>query len=134
MYSTNGASKKANFESVKLLLKSGVDINKTMKYQQSNRNALMIHLESNDPKEHLAMLLFAAGEILDKNSTDVPKYLQFNTLNLKHLCREAIRQRLVQLNSHKHLFSRVPQLMLPASLTSYLLYYTSLDDDIDDDK
>ena len=127
------ASETASYECAKRLLKSGVHINKTIQCNESIRNALTIHLESKDPKEHLVMLLFAAGEILDKNKSLTPNCLHFNSLNLKHLCREAIRKRLIQLIPKEHLFSRIPQLGLPASLTSYLLYYTSLNDDIDND-
>ena len=45
---------------------------------------------------------------------------------LKHICREAIRTHLLRLNPRRHLFGRVPRLGLPASMTSYLLYNTSL--------
>ena len=53
------ASEKASYECAKLLLNSGVHINKTMQHNESSKNALTIHLESKDPKEHLVMLLFA---------------------------------------------------------------------------
>ena len=47
-------------------------------------------------------------------------------LSLRHLCREAIRNYLLKLNRHKHLFGRVPNLGLPTSLSSYLLYNMEL--------
>ena len=53
--------------------------------------------------------------------------------NLKHLCREAIREHLLHLDQHENLFQRVPRLGLPALLQSYLLYWQTLDDNDDDD-
>ena len=74
-------------------------------------------------------LLFAAGETID-GSTDaekLPDCLKFEALNLKHLCREAIRKHLLNLDPHHHLFGRIPQLGLPPSLTKFLLYNVSLE-------
>ena len=48
-------------------------------------------------------------------------------LCLSHLCREAIRKHLLQMNK-MNLFCWVPRLGLPAPLTSYLLYDTTLED------
>ena len=53
------------------------------------------------------------------------------TLNLRHICRETIRKHLLNLDPHTHLFDRMPRLGLPSLLTRYLLYYKSLDDDVD---
>ena len=39
-------------------------------------------------------------------------------LHLKHICREAIRKHLLNLDPHTHLFGRVPRLGLPTTNTS----------------
>ena len=36
------------------------------------------------------------------------------------------------MDPHEHLFGRIPRLGLPASMTEYLMYGVSLDDDDDD--
>ena len=83
-------------------------------------------------------LLFAAGkrtpETVQKlleptESIIVAEYLPQIQIkfNLKHLCREAIRKYLIDLDPHTHLFGRIPRLRLPKSITEYLLYYLSLD-------
>ena len=61
----------------------------------------------------------------------VPEYLLFKDLKpcLSHLCREVIRKHLLKLDLHTNLFVRAPQLGLPKSLTSYILYDQSLEDD-----
>ena len=46
--------------------------------------------------------------------------------DLKHLCREAIRKHLLELDLHTHLFGRIPKLGLPKPLTEYLLFRMSL--------
>ena len=62
-------------------------------------------------------------------------------LSLKNICRESIRNHLLQM-SNVNLFARVPKLPLPKALQSYLLYYQALqeeeeeeeiEDDDDDD-
>ena len=50
------------------------------------------------------------------------------------MCGEAIRKHLLDLDPHRHLFSRVPRLGLPRSLTEYLLYDMSLDTHSEEDK
>ena len=81
----------------------------------------------------ILLLLIAAGELFaaseaesginakvcDTTATDLK-------LNLKHLCREAIREHLLAIDPHENLFGRVPQLGLPSSLAKYLLYNMSL--------
>ena len=52
-------------------------------------------------------------------------------LNLKHLCRKAIREHLLRI-SDMQLFITVPTLGLPWNITDYLLYNKTLDDDDDD--
>ena len=85
------------------------------------------------------MLLFAGGEQRgrtvqrysiygDTFLTEMPEFLKQADLNLclKHACREAVRNHLIGLNKHLHLFHRVYQLGLPTLLASYLVYYMSL--------
>ena len=65
----------------------------------------------------------------------IPDCLTFHDsqLQLKHICREAIRKHLLDLDPHQHLFGRIPKLGLPFALINYLLYGQSLDDDMLDD-
>ena len=112
------------------------------------QNALMSHLELFEPVHRgLVSLLFAAGEILDDADDDLKDLaqdvLQFKEIRiqLKHICRKAVRKHLLNLDPHEHLFGRIPRLELPEIITQYLLYDQSLnnddesvyDDDDDDD-
>ena len=114
-------------------------------------NALMSHLNNFRPVYgELVRLLFAAGESLDDGFVDgitehsedddnfggIARYfldLKNRNLQLKHICREAIRKHLLDLDPHQHLFGRVPLLGLPELVSLYLLYDESLDDDNNDD-
>ena len=76
------------------------------------------------------MLLFAAGEMLNENFQDkMAFFFRFNEIGiqLKHLCREAIRKHLIKLEPNVHLFDRIPRLGLPTVLAEYLLYGVSLE-------
>ena len=104
-------------------------------------NALTSYMSHNKGLDKdVCSLLFAAGETtpevieksfpLNGNETlDVVEYLPEIQIKfyLKHLCREAIRKHLLNLDPHTHLFGRIPKIGLPKSLTEYLLYYMSLD-------
>ena len=99
-------------------------------------NALTYHLLfSNSVNQDLCSLLFSAGETTVETITarhrtiNVVDYLPqiLIKFNLKHLCKEAIRKHLINLDPHTHLFGRIPRLRLPKSITEYLLYYLSLD-------
>ena len=96
--------------------------------------------------KHIALLLYASGEILDSDSVQtsmygyvniirvvVPEFIRLSKLklSLKHNCRQAIRKHLtdLDLNPHNQLFDRVLKLGLPVSLAQYLLYGMSLDED-----
>ena len=83
------------------------------------------------PDKTMVLFLYASGEILRANTLQrLKKYRKVKKnlkLNLKKLCREAIRKHLLKLDPHSHLFGRVPRLGLPVSLTSYLLYNFTLD-------
>ena len=92
--------------------------------------------------EKLQLLLLAAGEIIGDVSMVIrdefgnttvkllPDHLQFPQQKLcsKHMCRQAIRNHLIHLDPHRHLFHRIPQMGLDEILSSYLLYDVSLDD------
>ena len=72
-------------------------------------------------------LLFAAGDKITQPSDEVKRILnELGEVNLSHLCREIIRNHLLELDPHTHLFGRVPRLGLPAALQSYLLYHQTL--------
>ena len=118
----------------KFLLRSGAKINIG---NSGSGNALRRLVEYFDVNDELYRLLFAAGETLDGIPDEkIPTCLKFNDvrLDLKHICREAVRKHLLKLDPHTHLFGRVPELGLPSLLTEYLLYHMSLNDDIDDNK
>ena len=125
----------------KLLLRSGAEI---YLFDRDSRKALQHQVaRCCDSMEYamecadISLLLFAAGETLDGsiNAKKLPDCLKFDDIKmvLKHICREAIRKHLLQLDPHTHLFGRVPRLGLPSLLTEYLLYNQALDDDRDDD-
>ena len=122
------------------LLKAGSEINRL---DHLGRNSLQFSMEDNQRNvKDIHMLLYAAGETLDGPTvpTDdftnggimhisIPEYLQElrENLDLKHLCREAIRKHLIDVDPHRHLFVRIPKLGLPSLMTEYLLYDCSLD-------
>ena len=127
------------------LLNAGAQINRI---DVNGYNALKSHLRRNSPPaRRLCRLLHAAGEIYVKSffSPTLPTCLQFRKqrLQLKHICRVAVRNHLLKLDPHTQLFGRVPLLGLPPSLTSYLMFNMTLgpptgndedaDDDVDDD-
>ena len=101
------------------------------------------------PSKEATLILLAVGEIL-KGTTlkkyssggrvftvEVPGFLQQDPelrFCLKHLCRETIRNHLITLDRHSHLFHRIPQLGLPSGLNSYLLYNRALEDDDTEEK
>ena len=126
---------------LKCLLKNGVRINNVY---DSNLNTLReIIVDERYPKDirsikNMCHFLFAAGETLDGDviihsgqKFPVPRYLLHTDkkLDLKHLCREAIRKHLLKLNPHTQLFSRVPKFGLPWLIEDYLLYGESLEPD-----
>ena len=76
------------------------------------------------------LLLYAAGQQLNGHELKIVTEILHETqrLCLKHLCREAIREHLLELDPYTHLFGRVPRLGLPRLITEYLLHGVSLDD------
>ena len=119
-------------ESLRTLLKAGSTLNTSLKHSALKGHIATMFYNGNDLKE-VCLLLLAAGEKLDATAFNapvpIPDYLLFKDLqlNLKHLCREAIRKHLLKLDPHTHLFSRVPRLGLPSMLAEYSLYDMSLD-------
>ena len=121
----------------RLLLKHHSRINGR---DHKSHNALRKYMSSANPiNKEICSLLFAAGEtapetvkkrwIQPDKPINISDYLpQINIkFDLKHLCREAIRKHLLDLDRHTNLFDRMPRLGLPTSLAEYLLYYMSLD-------
>ena len=128
------AAFEGNFQCMKLLLKEGAHVNKF----SCRGNIVTYYLEHTTRiKKCIPKLLQAAGEEIGSSlGGKIPAYLKKHdgiTLELKHICREAIRKHLLELNSHQNLFSRIPRLGLPSALVRYLLYYRSVDADDDDD-
>ena len=119
---------------IRELLLAGAKVNMT------TPNALQECLSRESPLQDSCMLLFAAGEVINgttfmykdswgkEKKVVVPSYLLLDDikLNLKHLCREAIRKHLLDVDPHTNLFSRIPSLGLPSLLNEYLLYDVSL--------
>ena len=124
---------------IKLLLLVGIKINVPNVYYTNTLTYYISQCKRRIEKTNkgICMLLFAAGERVSgpvvEGSTyycrnivkaQVPEYLLHKELQmcLKHLCRETIRNHLLDLDPHTHLFYRLPRLGLPKSLTKYLLY------------
>ena len=147
---------KDNENTIKVLLRAGMNVNVP---NHDNNNVLCSQILYADWLDNIrgdrnghvmhygrCMLLYAAGNTVDGTTVEgtvldkmkqapVPDYLLFKDLklNLKHLCREAIRKHLLSLDQHTHLFGRVSRLGLPTLINSFLLYNMCLDDDADDD-
>ena len=127
-----------SIECIKMLLTVGAHVNKI---NSQGNNALKYYLiNCHPPDEDIALLLHAAGEVIDgiiiettsilgrRKLIPIPDFLLAHKLNvtLMGLCRETIRNRFLELGPSTHLFRRVPSLGLPRSLASYLLYDRSL--------
>ena len=95
----------------------------------SRSNLLSIRRGEAGQRERFIKLFYAAGETINGTKVQVPDCLKSPEFSLKHLCRETIRKHLLDIDPHQHLFGRIPKLRLPSSLTAYLLYNVSLDDD-----
>ena len=139
-------SRSLRMSTIRLLLRTGIKINVIHQYYNNTLTHYIVDCKRfyNRLNKDICMLLFAAGERVtgpvvegrrtynhDIVEAQVPEYLLHKDLQmcLKHLCREAIRNHLLELDPHTHLFGRVPRLGLPKSLTEYLLYNQTLDDD-----
>ena len=130
-----------NLRCMKLLLIAGARVNVI---NEVGQNAMKYHLsESSFISEDILFLLFVAGETVDVATVDrydadseygarvdVADYLpkiEPNLLDLKHICREAIRAQLIKSNPQENMFTKIPKLNLPSSLEEYLLYDVALD-------
>ena len=139
---------------IRRLLRAGIHINKFSRSKRQNALGIFLDykfkyqnareyfitsrgIEYGVNYEPAMMLLYAAGETLEGTDVEkIPEELMFEEekLQLKHMCREAIRKHLLKLDPHQHLFVRIPRLGLPSALNKYLLFNQSLDDDKDDDE
>ena len=108
---------------IKALLRTGAKVN----YIKGNFLTSCLNSRRRDlRKKELALLLFAAGEELNKKKSIVPDYLEPpKRRTLKHLCRKAIREHLLKM-SDVNLFYTVARLGLPPALSKYLLYEQSV--------
>ena len=115
---------------LQMLFREGLEIN------SSRPSILTYYLKKFKGKEkrEIVLILAAAGEKIDATSrVQIPLYLMPERMpHLKHLCREAIREHLLKLDPHAHLFGRVPRLGLPSLMTDYLLYNVSLNETLED--
>ena len=115
---------------VKELIKANCQINKS--------SGKMVHaLTQQEEDEYpidkpIVKLLFAVGEIFgdDEINEMAQSWLQLyeNQMDLKYICREAIRRHLLHLDPNGNLFCRISELGLPEILKKYLLYDVSPDD------
>ena len=103
-----------NWKNVKLLLRAGLRIN------TSKKGIFIYH--------KLADEFYAAGERIPPEIISYYIRRENRQYCLKHQCRVRIRKHLLELDPHENLFVRVPQLGLPKSLATYLLYDVSMDD------
>ena len=119
-----------DLQMLRFLLSIGVKIN----FVGFRGNALTTCLHLREERRESALLLFAAGETIDESAVKrVPKYLQpEKDINLLDICRGRIRQHLLTLDPHAHLFDRVPLLGLPATVTNFLVHNQTLDDSQED--
>ena len=98
---------------------SSCDVNKTSEYKA----IFMSEINPNDSKPSLFQehfkLLHAAGELQGR----MPSYGadERELLTLKDICRDVIRNHLIDLDPHINLFCRIPELHLPRNLQSFLL-------------
>ena len=134
---------RSNIRVVQRLLRAGADVNRLNK---GGCNALTELIKCGNSKHlNMAFVLLAAGETFVKtsgsgNNTLLPVLEEMMLKEIKpglsHLCREAIRSRLLKLDPHKNLFHRIPRLegILPIQLIEYLLYDMSLETIYDDDE
>ena len=139
-----------HIETVKVLLRAGAHINKKNIF---GYNALQHYIaQHRTSRKEMLMLLVAAGETLGGSTRDsnksidgdneersftrlyneqicFPERCHTDVLSLHDHCRKAIRRRLLEVDSHAHLFYRVLRLGFPKSLTSFLLYDIEIGDE-----
>ena len=107
------------YNATKLLLKAGADV-----HGEAMGNTVWNAVKRKNLK--CVELLYQAGASIEGSiSDDIPR----KESSLKHLCREKIRNILMDLHPHSNLVISVPRLNLPSSIASYLLCGLSLDED-----
>ncbi len=120
------------FPVVKLLVSKGAEINGR---DSNGLNAFMNVCMHKDPtknmwkvfNEDVMVYLYAAGSTMDEGVVVVPPFLEYlrsfkNEKHLKHLCRDVITRKLIDCHPRTTLFNVVPQLGLPPSVASYMVY------------
>ena len=125
---------------LKMLLTLGANVNEVNKYGMNALNLCIANGKDTTRDIDKCMFLLAAGEriALDDDGDsftcsghkyNIPKYLKITEqkLCLKHLCRQTIREYLIDIRPYSHLFGRIPELRLPSVIKRYLLYEMSLD-------
>ena len=125
---------------LKMLLTLGANVNEVNKYGMNALTLCIAKSKDTTRDRDKCMFLLAAGERIDVDEDGnkftcrgkkylIPEYLKITRqkLCLKHICRQAIREYLIDLSPHSHLFGRIPELRLPSRITRYLLYEMSLD-------
>ena len=127
-----------NVRVTRRLLKANCRINNTIRVSDKE---LMLRFKGRPEHGDVVRLLFSAGEIfilsnmITHGNGDfdwIARYFRNTTsrqMQLAHICRVSIRDRLLKLDLHQHLFNRIPRLGLPELLKRYLLYDESPDDD-----
>ena len=128
-----------NINCVRMLLKAGAYVNKTL--QNKGSNAMACHLSRSQRNEDLLKLLLVAGE--STTDREIMKLVfhgpaeetkdeeelhpeEEQDINLMYKCRDAIRGHIATTNPHFNMFSAVAKLGLPDLMCSYLLYNLTL--------
>lgn len=129
------AAHKGDISLIRLLLKSGVEINRTINL--TNLNSLMYHvLCSQTVSRNITRLLFIAGEEFNPACITVvntKRYVEKSDFfteveeeSLIQRCRIIIRNNLLDVDSHRNLFYAIAELGLPRRMEDYLLYNETL--------
>ena len=113
-----------------ILQRKGANLHVLLARNRERRTAVA-HFTKRDvgwPYESIVLGLFytAGGHICEV--TEVRNLHPESELCLKHLCREAIRNHLLEHNATGNLFVKVKKLGVPAVLGDYLLYHLSVDE------
>ena len=119
---------------IRLVLRLGAPVNYRDNFGRNALESAVNRLEYSWFRQDL-ILVFAPGETLDNtNVPPVPVWLNEvkkrvgvfeyllelqQSLDLKNLCRQAIRKHLIDLDPRAHLFNRIPKLGLPSLLNEY---------------
>ena len=124
---------------VRMLLKAGAYVNKTL--QNKGSNAIACHLSRSQRNEDLLKLLLVAGEATtdreimklvfhgpaeDMKDEGELHFEEEQDINLMYKCRDAIRGHIAATNPRVNMFTAVAQLGLPDLMCSYLLYNLTL--------